>query len=121
MTTPEFTVEAWRQILRNGKLCIGIERVGRTEPVYADDITQRIAALLNATLELPLIEVRGLAEQGGVKSVLNRLCTDNERLREALRFLVETAEYLVRADYADTPLEVSVRKARAALSATERK
>ena len=46
---------------------------------------ERARDCVNACAGLPDIELRGATEQGGVKAVMNRLCADNERLREALR------------------------------------
>jgi hypothetical protein len=42
-----FTVDAGRQILRNGEPFIAITREGRTKPVTADQATHAIADCLN--------------------------------------------------------------------------
>lgn len=42
-----FTVEAGRQIYRDGKPFISINREGNTQPTEADTVTNRVATFLN--------------------------------------------------------------------------
>lgn len=50
--TKRFTVEAGRQIYRDGKPFISIGREGDTPPVVADEMTHAIATLLNGTRDM---------------------------------------------------------------------
>lgn len=45
--TPQFTVEAGRQILRDGRPFLSVRREGDTRPIEADEVTHQIAALLS--------------------------------------------------------------------------
>lgn len=47
-----FTVEAGRQIYRDGKPFISIGREGNTPPVVVDEMTHAIVALLNEARDM---------------------------------------------------------------------
>ena len=73
--TPEsFTVGVRRQIICDGKPCIAIQNKGCT-PIQADDLTRKIAYLLNMEGELSVT----------YEQKIEAILAENERLREALK------------------------------------